>query len=162
MSVSFVSTFHVPVRLTSQEAAIPERGEETMMRRRAWIGEGLCLWLLGWVLACAQTPEAVAPTQPAEETSDGIQERAVPQAESEAEYRQRELNAPPAVKQKLQALREMIKAKNLNFGVGYTSVSALPLEKITGFIPPTPQEYRESVKRQRALATQSPERDQRY
>ncbi|HEX5669507.1 MAG TPA: C1 family peptidase [Chitinophagaceae bacterium] len=53
-------------------------------------------------------------------------------------YSQRELRAPLAVKNQLALIRKDIAAKNLKYQVGYTSVAEVPLEKITGFRPPSP------------------------
>jgi cathepsin L len=127
---------------------------------------GLCILILTMTPAWAEVPEAVGQEQPQggdqPNPADVIQERAVPLVSQAQFYREREQLAPPAVKQKLQALREMIQAKGLNLEVGYTSVSDLPLEQITGFIPPTPEEYRAAITQQRAMSGALAERNQRY
>ena len=52
------------------------------------------------------------------------------------DFARRELQAPPAVKQRLQTLRQEITAKHLTFTVGYTEALDLPLEKLAGLRPP--------------------------
>jgi len=60
-------------------------------------------------------------------------------------YSQRELRAPLAVKNQLALIRKEIAAKNLKYQVGYTSVAEVPLEKITGFRPPSVEEQKRIV-----------------
>jgi cathepsin K len=52
-------------------------------------------------------------------------------------YQLREANAAPAVQSKINALRTEIASKNLTYIVGITSKIDLPIEKITGLIPPS-------------------------
>jgi len=115
-----------------------------MKKWQIWTVNLMCLFLFGGSPAFAQQPEAAGEaTVASQETQDGIQERGVQTRVSLAEfYRAREQQAPPAVQQRLQALRAEIQSKNLRITVGYTSVSDLPLETITGFIPPTPEKFR--------------------
>ncbi len=51
---------------------------------------------------------------------------------SDAYYEQRELFAPEAVRSKLAELRKFIATNNLDFTVGYTSVSDMRIKEITG------------------------------
>lgn len=51
-------------------------------------------------------------------------------------YKQRELDAPPAIKSKLESLRKMIKEENWTFEVGYTTAMDYPIEQITGLKVP--------------------------
>lgn len=56
-------------------------------------------------------------------------------------YKQREIKAPPAVRNNLLKARKTIAEKRLQFVVGYTSKAEIPLEKITGLkqLPPAEQ-----------------------
>jgi cathepsin L len=51
-------------------------------------------------------------------------------------YKQRELQASPAVRSRLTELRATIKAKNLTFGVGYTTAADRKIEELTGTVAP--------------------------
>lgn len=51
-------------------------------------------------------------------------------------YQQREVSASPAVKQKLDALRKQLAAKNSDFIVGYTTAMDVPLKTLAGGRPP--------------------------
>jgi C1A family cysteine protease len=65
-------------------------------------------------------------------------------------YQQRELQASPEIKAKLQTLRQEISAKNYTFQVGYTEAMNYPLEKIAGLVEPT--DLPEQIKNQNVLA----------
>lgn len=128
---------------------------------------GLCAFFWAGTMSGAEERELSQPdmTQGADQPSseDLIQGRGVPKTQSFAAFwQERERLAPPAAKQKLQALRNTIKAKNLKIEVGYTSVFDLLLEEITGFIPPTPKEYQEAITQQRAMTGQQAEGERQY
>lgn len=55
-------------------------------------------------------------------------------------YKVRETQAPTVVQQRLIQTRNEIRAQNLQFNVGFTSVSALTIKEITGEIEATPAE----------------------
>lgn len=67
-------------------------------------------------------------------------------------YQKRELQAPPAVKNQLLQLRQQIRAQNLQFNVGYTSVSGMDIKQITGEAELTPAEI--NLARTSALSAQ--------
>jgi hypothetical protein len=67
-------------------------------------------------------------------------------------YQQREVQAPPAIKAKLAALRQQIKAKNLTFQVGYNAALDLKLEQITGLKTPAPATLTKLIKAQNVRA----------
>ena len=58
-------------------------------------------------------------------------------------YRLREQKAPQAVKNRIEAAKNEIKARNLQFIVSYTSVADLPIERITGLKKLSPDESRQ-------------------
>lgn len=66
--------------------------------------------------------------------------------EADQYYLQREKDAEPKIKAKLNALREEIRTKNYTFQVGYTKAMDYPLEKITGLV--VPQDLPELIKKQ--------------
>jgi cathepsin L len=51
-------------------------------------------------------------------------------------YKQRELQASPAVRSRLTDLRATIKAQNLTFGVGYTTAADQKIEELAGTVAP--------------------------
>jgi cathepsin L len=65
-------------------------------------------------------------------------------------YQQRELQASPEIKARLQALRQEISAKKYTFQVGYTEAMDYPLEKIAGLVEPT--DLPEQIKKQNVFA----------
>lgn len=58
-------------------------------------------------------------------------------------YRLREQKAPQSVKNRIEAAKQEIISRNLQFIVSYTSVADLPLERITGLKKLTPDESRQ-------------------
>lgn len=57
-------------------------------------------------------------------------------AQAPFDFVTRELQAPPAIRSKLENLRIEIRERNLNFTVGYTTVLDFPISRITGLVPP--------------------------
>ena len=53
-----------------------------------------------------------------------------------AQIKTRELNAPAAIKTKLESIRAEIRSKNLGFEVAYTEAMDIPLEQLTGLKVP--------------------------
>ncbi len=75
----------------------------------------------------------------------------------EAFYRQRELNAPIAIKQNLQGLRKEVINKNWKFQVGYTDAMNFSINQLAGLKVPTNLE--EQIKTQNTIAVQMLEVD---
>ncbi|MBK6917272.1 MAG: outer membrane protein assembly factor BamD [Deltaproteobacteria bacterium] len=69
-----------------------------------------------------------------------------------AELEKREKTAPTAVRNKLAALRKLIKGKHRSFKVGYTKVLDMPLSQLTGLKEPGASEQLALMRRQNALA----------
>ena len=67
-------------------------------------------------------------------------------------YNKREQTAPPAIKQQLDAMRQQIRTRGLNFRVGFTNVLDRRLEEITGDV--IPENMPQIAQRQNALALQ--------
>ncbi len=55
-----------------------------------------------------------------------------PDRQPAVDFAQRELQASPAIKQRLAAIRADIAARNLSFEVGYTTAMDVPLERLAG------------------------------
>ncbi len=87
----------------------------------------------GWPVKPAgpETP-AMVPIQALSQAEPGV-----PPDRGEVDFAQREREAPPAIRQRLAALRARIAAENLSFEVGYTTAMDLPLELLAGTrLPP--------------------------
>lgn len=65
------------------------------------------------------------------------------------DYRQREKQAPPQIKERLAALRQEVKAKQLTFEVGYTTAMDESLEKLAG--TKAPADLPEQARRQNEI-----------
>ncbi len=78
-------------------------------------------------------------------------QRRINQEQPQIDYAQREKQAPPAVKQRLAALRQEIKGRNPTFEVGYTSAMDESLEKLAG--TRAPADLPEQARRQNELGS---------
>ncbi len=100
----------------------------------------------GWPVKPAQSePRALVPIQALSQAEPGV-----PPARGGADFAQREREAPPAIRQRLAALRADIAARNLSFEVGYTTAMDIPLEMLAGTRLPPDLRRIAAVQNQRA------------
>jgi len=85
------------------------------------------------------SPESQQPVKPSQVEKEALQF-----------YQQRELGASQNIRSRIQTLREVIRAKNYTFQVGYTTAMDYKIEQITGLV--APPNLKELIQKQKPAA----------
>jgi len=93
-----------------------------------------------FVLCLGVLPVLAADSEPTPPPDSGVQERGIVPVSPDF-FIKREQAAPPAIRQQLNEVRQLIQSRRLNFRVGFTTAMERTFEQLTGDIIPsnTPQ-----------------------